>query len=162
VVRGQVSGILKNVFMHLLRNSMDHGLETAEVRTAKGKSAAGNIKLELGAEDGQFNIRLGDDGKGLALGRIRRIALEKNMLPNGEQSSDEEVAKVIFEAGFSTADAVTEVSGRGVGMDAVKDFVAREGGSIRFEFVDNAVGADFRQFQTIVSLPEKFAVHAEG
>ena len=162
VVRGQVSGILKNVFMHLIRNSMDHGLETAEVRTAKGKPAAGNIKLELGAEAGQFNIRLGDDGKGLALGRIRRIALEKNMLPNGEQSSDEEVAKVIFEPGFSTADAVTEVSGRGVGMDAVQDFVAREGGSIRFEFVDNAVGADFRQFQTIVSLPEKFAVHAEG
>lgn len=162
VVRGQVSGILKNVFMHLLRNSMDHGLETAEVRTAKGKSAAGNIKLELGTEGGQFTIRLGDDGKGLALGRIRRIALEKNMLPKGEQSSDEEVAKVIFEAGFSTAEAVTEVSGRGVGMDAVKDFVAREGGSIHFEFVDNAEGADFRQFQTVVSLPEKFAVHIEA
>jgi two-component system chemotaxis sensor kinase CheA len=162
VVRGQVSGILKNVFMHLIRNSMDHGLETAEVRTAKGKSAAGNIKLELGAEGGQFTLRLGDDGKGLALGRIRRIALEKNMLPNGEQSSDEEVAQVIFEAGFSTAEAVTEVSGRGVGMDAVKDFVAREGGSIRFEFVDQAEGADFRQFQTVVSLPDKFAVHIEA
>ncbi|MDO8697194.1 MAG: Hpt domain-containing protein [Pseudomonas sp.] len=162
VVRGQVSGILKNVFMHLLRNSMDHGLEAAEVRTAKGKSAAGNIKLELGSEGGQFTIRLGDDGKGLALGRIRRIALEKNMLPNGEQSSDEEVAKVIFQAGFSTAEAVTEVSGRGVGMDAVQDFVAREGGSIHFEFVDNAEGADFRQFQTVVSLPDKFAVHIEA
>jgi two-component system chemotaxis sensor kinase CheA len=162
VVRGQLSGILKNVFMHLIRNSMDHGLETAEVRTAKGKSAAGNIKLELGAEGGQFSIRLVDDGKGLALGRIRRIALEKNLLPNGEQSTDEEVAMVVFEAGFSTADVVTEVSGRGVGMDAVKDFVAREGGSIHFEFVDNAVGADFRQFQTVVSLPDKFAVHREG
>jgi two-component system chemotaxis sensor kinase CheA len=162
VVRGQVSGLLKNVFMHLIRNSMDHGLETTDVRTAKGKSTAGNIKLELGAEADQFVIQLTDDGKGLALGRIRRIALEKNMLPSGEQSTDEEVAQVIFAAGFSTAEAVTEVSGRGVGMDAVKDFVVREGGSIRFEFVDNAVGADFRQFQTIVSLPSKFAVHIDS
>ncbi len=79
----------------------------------------------------------------------------------GEKDSSGRYVVDVF-IGFSTAAAVTGVSGRGVGMDAVKDFVAREGGSIRFEFVDNAVGADFRQFQTIVSLPEKFAVHAEG
>ena len=160
-VRSQISGMLKNVFMHLIRNSMDHGLETAEARTAQGKPATGNIKLELGAEAGQFNIRLSDDGRGLALARIRKTALEKGLLPNGESSSDEDVAKVIFMAGFSTADQVTEVSGRGVGMDAVKDFIGREGGNIRFEFTDTAVGADFRQFKTIVSLPDKFAVQAD-
>jgi signal transduction histidine kinase len=162
VVRAQISGILKNVFMHLVRNSMDHGLEQADARTAQGKPAAGTIKLGLECANGQFNIRLSDDGRGLALARIRKIALEKDMLEQGAQSSDDDVAKCIFMAGFSTADQVTEVSGRGVGMDAVKDFVAREGGSIRFEFVDNAVGADFRQFQTIVSLPEKFTTHVDA
>ncbi len=162
VVRAQISGILKNVFMHLVRNSMDHGLEQPDARIAQGKPAAGTIKLALQSANGQFDIRLSDDGRGLALGRIRKIAQEKGMLPEGEQSSDEAVAKCIFMAGFSTAEQVTEVSGRGVGMDAVKDFVAREGGSIRFEFVDSAVGADFRQFQTIVTLPEKFATHVDA
>ena len=162
VVRSQISGILKNVFMHLVRNSMDHGLEQADARTAQGKPAAGTIKLALDSANGQFNIRLSDDGRGLALARIRKIALEKGMLEQGAQSSDDDVAKCIFMAGFSTAEQVTEVSGRGVGMDAVKDFVAREGGSIRFEFVDNAVGADFRQFQTIVSLPEKSMTHVDA
>jgi chemotaxis protein histidine kinase CheA len=71
---------------------------------------------------------------------------------------DDEVAELIFAAGFSTASAVTEVSGRGVGMDAVKDFVTRAGGKIQLQLLDQNIGADFRMFETVISLPGQCAV----
>lgn len=162
VVHNQASGVLKNVFMHLLRNSMDHGLESAEERLAQNKPLAGTIRLEMGVRDGVLQIRLGDDGRGLALARIRKSAMEKGLIAPGEQPGDEEIANLIFHPGFSTAERVTEVSGRGIGMDAVQSFVKRENGTIRLRFNDNSVGADFRQFETIVCLPEALSENAKG
>jgi two-component system chemotaxis sensor kinase CheA len=153
---------LKNVFMHLLRNSVDHGLEAAEVRNAQGKAAAGAIDIEVGVGEGALQITLSDDGRGLALKRIRAMAIEKGWIEADQPLSDEEIAELIFRPGFSTADKVTEVSGRGVGMDAVRDFLKREHGSIALRFTDDHKGADFRQFQTIVNLPEKLAVDTVG
>jgi chemotaxis protein histidine kinase CheA len=137
---------------------MDHGLEAAALRFAQGKPAAGRIQLELALNKDRLEFRLKDDGKGLALGHIRQKAVSRGLLGEGEAIADEAVAKLIFAAGFSTASAVTEVSGRGVGMDAVQNFIKREGGEIRLELTDENVGADFRQFETIISLPAKFAV----
>jgi two-component system chemotaxis sensor kinase CheA len=161
-VNRQVSSTLKNVFMHLMRNSVDHGIETAAARLAQGKAAAGTIAIEAGVDRGSLQISLSDDGRGLALGRIRSIASARGWLDADAPLSDELVADFIFHPGFSTAEKVTEVSGRGVGMDAVRDFLKRENGSIELRFTDDRRGADYRLFQIVVSLPERCAVHSMG
>ncbi|MEX3937087.1 ATP-binding protein [Paraburkholderia phymatum] len=161
-VRAHAGSALKNVFMHLLRNSVDHGIETAVQRVALGKPEAGVIDIEVGVAEGALQITLSDDGRGLAMSRIRGIAAERGWLQPDAQLSDEAVAEFIFRPGFSTAQNVTEVSGRGVGMDAVRDFIRREGGRIGLRFTDERTGADFRQFQTIVYLPENCAVDSVG
>lgn len=161
VVRNQASSVLKNSFMHLIRNAMDHGLETPEERQANAKPSAGTIHMTLGMEEGTMQIRLSDDGRGLALSRIRKIAIERELVKAGEPLGDEEVARQIFRAGFSTAQKVTEVSGRGVGMDAVVNFLKRENGKVEIRFLDDRSGADFRQFEIVVSLPESFFVHVD-
>ncbi|MDR3411706.1 MAG: Hpt domain-containing protein [Formivibrio sp.] len=162
VVRNQASAMLKNVFMHLIRNAMDHGLETPVERIGQNKPAIGTIRLNLDVVDHMLQIRLGDDGRGLALARIRKLAIENGLITAAEPHSDEEIARQIFRPGFSTADKITEVSGRGVGMDAVNDFVKRENGKIEIHFVDDAMGADFRQFEIVVNLPESFSEHVDG
>jgi two-component system chemotaxis sensor kinase CheA len=162
VVRSQVGGVLKNVFMHLLRNSMDHGLETPEIRQLSNKPLAGTISLSMAVKDGMLQIRLADDGRGLALAHIRALAIEKQLIDPAESPGDEEIANLIFRPGFTTASAVTEVSGRGVGMDAVQNFIQREKGAITINFNDDKIGADFRQFEFIVSLPEALTENVEG
>ncbi|MBS1187607.1 MAG: Chemotaxis related protein [Burkholderiaceae bacterium] len=159
VVHNQANGVLKNVFMHLFRNAIDHGIEMPDVRQEKGKPAAGIITLKVDSENGMLRFRLHDDGRGLALGNIRKAAIDKGILGERTQVTDEETARFIFLTGFSTAEKVTAVSGRGVGMDAVQDFVRREGGKIEICFTDNQVGADFRQFMVVVYLPESFAAN---
>jgi two-component system chemotaxis sensor kinase CheA len=161
-LRAQAGSTLKNVFMHLLRNCMDHGIETAELRSAQGKAPAGTIDIEIGIDKDVVQITLSDDGRGLALGRIRGIAIERGWIGRDEQLRDEQVADLIFRPGFSTAERVTEVSGRGVGMDAVRDFLKRENGSIELRFTDERKGAEFRQFQMVVCLPDSFAVDSVG
>jgi len=147
--------------MHLIRNAMDHGIETPEVRAAQGKAEAGKISLQMDMDEHMLNISLRDDGRGLALKRIRQIALQKGLNETPEQLDDVDTARLILQAGFSTADKVSDVSGRGVGMDAVLAFVSRENGTIDIQFDDDAVGADFRQFHITVSLPAAFGVKAD-
>lgn len=157
-MRTQARGVLQNVFTHLLRNAIDHGIEAADVRTAQGKPAAGTIDIEVGVDQGMLQITLCDDGRGLALDRIRTIAVERGWIGAHERPSDEDIAQYIFRPGFSTADKVTAVSGRGVGMDAVQEFLRREQGRIELRFTDDRKGAAFRPFQTIVYLPERLAL----
>ncbi|MGV2292278.1 MCP four helix bundle domain-containing protein [Trinickia sp. YCB016] len=161
-VRHEASGMLRNVFTHLLRNCVDHGIEPAAERVAQGKPAAGLIDLEVGVDHHALQITVSDDGRGLALAKIRRQAIEHGWLAEGEQVSDEAIAEFIFRPGFSTAQTVSEVSGRGVGMDAVRDFVRREQGRIELRFTDDHPGADYRRFQTIVYLREDWAVDSLG
>ncbi|AOI59745.1 ATP-binding protein [Burkholderia diffusa] len=158
-VRSEIGATLKNVFMHLLRNAVDHGIETSEERRAAGKAPAGKIDIAVDVEDDALRFVLGDDGRGLALDRIRGIARERGWIDAGNEAAltDEAVAELIFRPGFSTARAVTEVSGRGVGMDAVRNFLKRDGGDIALRFTDDRVGASYRAFETIVSLPARFA-----
>ncbi|MBW9106574.1 HAMP domain-containing protein [Paraburkholderia phenoliruptrix] len=161
-LRGHAGSLLNNVFMHLLRNSMDHGIESAEARSAQGKAPQGTISIEVGVDSGVLQITLSDDGRGLALERIRGIAIERGWIGRDDAVSDEAIADFIFRPGFSTAETVTAVSGRGVGMDAVRDFLKRENGSIELRFTDDHKGAAFRQFQTIVCLPDSMAVDTLG
>jgi HPt (histidine-containing phosphotransfer) domain-containing protein/HAMP domain-containing protein len=156
-IRTPATDLLRNVFMHLYRNSMDHGIETAAERVGAGKPPAGEIRLDASLAGERLVLRLRDDGKGLALGHIRRQATARGLLAEASAGSDEDAAKLIFAAGFSTAKAVTEVSGRGVGMDAVRDFVVREGGDIRLRFTDDRAGADYRAFETVITLPARLA-----
>lgn len=161
-LRRHASSALRDVFTHLLRNSVDHGIEAADERVKGGKPEAGAIEIEVGVDAGALQITLSDDGRGLALARIRGVAAQRGWIEPNEPLSDEAVARLIFRPGFSTAKAVTEVSGRGVGMDAVKEMLEREHGRIELRFTDERRGADFRQFQTIVSLPEAWAVDSLG
>ncbi|MDN7619459.1 MCP four helix bundle domain-containing protein [Burkholderia cenocepacia] len=158
-VRSEIVATLKNVFMHLLRNAIDHGIESSDERRAAGKAASGTIDIAVGVGGGELWFVLGDDGRGLALDRIRGIARERGWIDADSEAalSDEEVAELIFRPGFSTARTVTEVSGRGVGMDAVRNFLKRDGGDIALRFTDDRVGAPYRAFETIVSLPARFA-----
>ncbi|AET94486.1 CheA signal transduction histidine kinase (plasmid) [Burkholderia sp. YI23] len=153
-----LSDPLANVFTHLLRNSIDHGIETASERVALGKTAAGSIRIEAQTVDDALRIALADDGRGLALGKIRAKAIERGWIDAHAHVADEALAEFIFRAGFSTAQSVTEVSGRGVGMDAVREFVAREGGRIALRFTDEECGAAYRMFETVVVLPAHVAV----
>ena len=162
VVRSQIADLLKNVFMHLLRNSMDHGIESADKRIAQGKNPAGTIDLTLSMSDGKLWMHLRDDGRGLALSMVRRKAIESGLITENQTTTPEEIVQLIFASGFSTAAVVTEVSGRGVGMDAVKGFVEREEGTIELRFLNDDVGSDFRQFETVISLPEKFALRIDA
>ena len=128
----QVLDVIKDPLTHMVRNSADHGLEATAVRVAAGKPARGTIRLSAYHEGGTITIEIADDGKGLDLAAIRKKAIERNLAPAAdvERMTDAQVAKFIFDAGFSTAAAVTSVSGRGVGMDVVKTNIETIGGVI--------------------------------
>ncbi|WP_428386104.1 chemotaxis protein CheW [Nevskia ramosa] len=114
---------------HLVRNSLDHGLETAADRIAKGKDATGTIRLSASHQGGNIVIEVSDDGRGLDRARILAKAQEKGIACS-ETMADAEVWQLIFAPGFSTAEQVTDVSGRGVGMDVVKRNIQALGGSV--------------------------------
>lgn len=117
---------------HLIRNSLDHGIELPEQRVAAGKSPVGTITLKAYHQGGNIVIEVGDDGAGLPRNKILAKARERG-LPVSDQMTDQEVFALIFEAGFSTADQVTDVSGRGVGMDVVRRNIQAMGGRVEIE-----------------------------
>ncbi|MDI9611053.1 MAG: chemotaxis protein CheA [Archaeoglobales archaeon] len=122
---------MSDPIMHLLRNAVDHGIETPEERKTKGKRETGLIKLSARREKNNVVIEVEDDGRGIDLEKIRRKAIEKGLISEGSQISEEDLKALIFLPGFSTKDQATEISGRGVGMDVVKTTVEKLGGSLR-------------------------------
>ena len=123
---------IKDPLTHLVRNSVDHGIERPEVRQAAGKPPEGRLSLRAFHEGGQVNIEISDDGAGLDQERIRHKAVEKKLI-SAEQAarmSDREIVNLVFLPGFSTVETVTNVSGRGVGMDVVKTHIERIGGTV--------------------------------
>ncbi len=128
----QVLEVIKDPLTHMVRNSADHGIESAADRKASGKPLKGTIRLSAYHEGGTITIEIADDGKGLDLAAIRKKAVERNVASQAEidRMTDAQVAKFIFHPGFSTAKAVTSVSGRGVGMDVVKTNIDVIGGVI--------------------------------
>ncbi|GEO99549.1 ATPase [Methylobacterium haplocladii] len=128
----QVLELIKDPLTHMVRNSADHGIESTGERIRAGKPAGGTIRLSAYHEGGTISIEIADDGRGLDLVAIRRKAVDRGIASQAdvERMSDSEVAKFIFHAGFSTAQTVTSVSGRGVGMDVVKTNIESIGGMI--------------------------------
>jgi len=127
VIQGEDTELDKTVvekigdpLMHLVRNSMDHGIEPADVRLARGKPAKGTLKLNAFHDSGSIVITVQDDGGGLKRERILAKAIERGLVEAGHHMTDAEVYALIFEPGFSTAEKVTNLSGRGVGLDVVK------------------------------------------
>ncbi len=129
--------------MHLVRNAMDHGLETAEARLAKGKSARGQVKFNAYHDSGSIVIEVADDGNGLNRDKILNKAIERGLVSATQSLTDAEIYKLVFEPGFSTAEAVTNLSGRGVGMDVVKRNIESLRGTVDVESQPN-IGSTFR------------------
>ncbi|MCR2745436.1 chemotaxis protein CheA [Limnobacter parvus] len=117
--------------MHLVRNALDHGLETPEERIAAGKSGTGKLQLNAYHDSGHIVIEVNDDGRGLARDKILKKAIEKGIITAEQMLTDAEVNMLIFAPGFSTADKVTDISGRGVGMDVVKRNIEALRGSVQ-------------------------------
>jgi chemotaxis protein histidine kinase CheA len=123
---------IKDPLTHLVRNAVDHGIESPEVRKQAGKNPEGRLFLRAFHEGGQVNIEISDDGAGLDLNKIRNKAVQKGLISSDQalRMGDREVANLIFLAGLSTAEKVTNVSGRGVGMDVVKTNIEKIGGTV--------------------------------
>ena len=138
---------------HMLRNAVDHGIETAEGRQSAGKDDTGRINLELGREGGEVVITLSDDGKGIDTEAVLNKAIERGLVAPDAQLSDQEIQQFIFHAGFSTAAAVTQISGRGVGMDVVASEIKQMGGSVT---IDSRKGQGTR---FIIRLPFTLAMN---
>ncbi|MFP6831472.1 MAG: Hpt domain-containing protein [Pseudomonas sp.] len=128
---------------HMLRNAVDHGLESAEVRLAAGKPAQGQISLDLSREGGDIVFDIRDDGAGVPLEAVRNKAIKRGLLAPNAEISDRDVLQFILQPGFSTAEKITQISGRGVGMDVVHEEVRQLGGSMSIDSVPGQ-GVHFR------------------
>ncbi|HEX3047756.1 MAG TPA: chemotaxis protein CheA, partial [Bacillota bacterium] len=118
---------------HLIRNAVDHGLETGSERQASGKPEAGTVTLKASQEGDSIVFTVADDGRGLDIAKIKAKAFQAGIIPPGETLTDEEAIKLIFRPGFSTADQVSEISGRGVGLDVVQDSIKGLKGDVEIE-----------------------------
>jgi len=139
-------GVLERMtgpFEHLLRNSVDHGVELPEARLAAGKDASGLITITVAQSGNEVAVEFADDGGGIDLARVRERAIERGLLPADAERSDAELAQLIFTPGFSTAETVTELAGRGVGLDVVRSEVNGMGGRIE-TFSESGRGSRFR------------------
>ena len=124
---------LSDPMIHLIRNAVDHGMETPSERLANGKSRSGRITLSAGHEGDRVALRIEDDGRGLNREAIVKKGIAKGLVPVGTSADDPRIDTLIFEPGFSTRDAVSELSGRGVGLDVVRDAVRGLRGSLAVE-----------------------------
>ena len=121
---------LSDPLLHMVRNSIDHGIETPEERLAAGKEPTAHIRLAAYHQSGQIVVAISDDGRGLNRERILAKALQNGLIHAGQQLTENEIFLLIFEAGFSTAEKITDISGRGVGMDVVRRHVQKLRGRI--------------------------------
>ncbi|MEX0622655.1 MAG: Hpt domain-containing protein [Saccharospirillum sp.] len=118
---------------HMLRNAVDHGIEDADQRLQSGKTVKGSVRLDLSREGGDIVLRLSDDGAGMNVDRIRNKAIERGLMAADADLNDREILQYILDAGFSTAEKVTQISGRGVGMDVVNSEVKQLGGNMAID-----------------------------
>jgi two-component system chemotaxis sensor kinase CheA len=138
--------------VHLVRNSVDHGVEMPEVRTANGKSATGTVYLEAYHKGGNITVEVGDDGGGLNKEKIVAKARSRGLIGPNDVLNDDQIHELVFMAGFSTADQTTDISGRGVGMDVVRRNIKELGGMIE---VRSELGKGSR---FIITLPLTLAI----
>lgn len=135
MVNGDTLNSLLDPLMHLLRNAVDHGIETAEQRLAAGKNPHGTLALHFELDGNHIRVRVQDDGRGLDFAAIRDTAIRRGLLDSGQNLSDKDLARYILRPNFSTRTVATQTSGRGVGMDAVHYQVVGLGGSLALDSV---------------------------
>lgn len=151
---------INNVFAHLLRNCLDHGIETAAQRIEKGKPAAGTIKVISRNENQKIFFMVEDDGKGLNIQRLYAIGVKQERWKVGDTIATRTICDMIFESGVSTKETVSDISGRGVGMDAVRAFIRKLGGDVYIEPTGDqaaeieAGNVEFASVKFIIELPE--------
>ena len=143
---GETSDFLKDIFVHLIRNSLDHGIESSDERIRKGKIVQGMLTIDFRGD----TITYQDDGAGLNLEKLKSMGLEKGLIEEG--ASRQTVAELIFNPGLSTADAVSDISGRGIGMDAVKEQIQENQGSIEL-VLDEDYDNSFVGFHFTIQVP---------
>jgi HPt (histidine-containing phosphotransfer) domain-containing protein len=148
--------LMQAIFTHILRNALDHGLEEPAERQKKGKPRQGLIHVEAHMEGPWLRLDCFDDGRGLDLDQIHARALEKGLIAPTWKGDDEAIAALIFKAGLSTKAAVTDISGRGVGMDAVQSFMERVGGRVAIALRGGRETRPFAAFILTLYLPQAF------
>ncbi|BCE00846.1 chemotaxis protein CheA [Marinicellulosiphila megalodicopiae] len=129
--------------VHMVRNSLDHGIETPQARKEKGKSETGTLTLSAYHQGGNIIIEINDDGSGLNTQRIKTKAIEKGLIKESDNLDDDQINDLIFQPGFSTADVISDVSGRGVGMDVVRRNIQELNGSVEVRSIPE-VGSTFK------------------
>jgi signal transduction histidine kinase len=142
--------LLRNILVHILRNAMDHGIEPPEQRLAQGKSAEGTLTIHCDHGDDLLSIRIQDDGRGLPLSSLRSQAEHYGV---SKDASPTEIAELIFQSGLSTAEQLTETSGRGIGMEAIRLFLREIGGEATIELLDKKESSTFSPFCLVLHLP---------
>jgi signal transduction histidine kinase len=152
-LREEGSDLVAVVMTHLLRNSLDHGLEYPDERVSVGKPPEGCVTLDIQEKSDGVILKVSDDGRGLNLNRILTLARTQGLVSEHENPGPQEVAELIFHPGFSTKDVVSDISGRGVGMDAVKTYVEQAGGAIRVMFTTSAPDPEHAYFEFEIRLP---------
>lgn len=155
---------LDDPLLHLVRNALDHGIELPDDRVGCGKDPVGTLRLRAWLEAGRLRLRLEDDGKGIDVEALRRKAVERGLLMEmvAEDLPPERVFDFVFEPGISTAQALTDISGRGVGMDAVKRAVEALGGTIKLESTAGAGTAIELDLPSMVALQRVLLVQVGG
>jgi two-component system chemotaxis sensor kinase CheA len=150
----QVLDLIKDPLTHMVRNSADHGLEMPDARIAAGKPEKGTVRLSAWHEGGHIIVEVSDDGRGLDTARIKTLAVAKGLASEAEieKMSEAQIHKFIFAAGFSTVDKVTNVSGRGVGMDVVRSNIDQIGGIIDVKSIEGR-GTSF-----VIKIPLTLAI----
>lgn len=143
---------LSSPITHLIRNSVDHGLEVPEDRRKTGKATEGYVRMTASHRGRYFYLEISDDGKGLDKERIEKKAIEKGLIKSNHNLSEKEIYDLIFQSGFSTKDEATSVSGRGVGMDAVKQAIEKLRGSIE------VMSTPAQGTKTVIKLPPTLAI----
>ena len=156
-IESSIAPIVEDIFVHLLNNSCDHGIAKPEKRKDKGKPAKGTIFVKATMNFESLLIRFYDDGDGLNLGIIKKLGLSKKLIK--EDAPAQEIADLIFNPGFSTQYKVSEISGRGVGMDAVQGFIRGQGGNISVELKGEKDANNMVPFEFEITLPVGFAIN---
>ncbi len=150
----QVLELIKDPLTHMVRNAADHGLETTAERVAAGKPESGSVELDAYHEGGHIVIQIADDGRGLAVAKIKQKAIENGLATEAELDAlnDKQVMQYIFRPGFSTAEEVTAISGRGVGMDVVRNNIEKIGGTVELS------SAEGRGTKFLIKIPLTLAI----
>ncbi|HEY6528399.1 MAG TPA: HAMP domain-containing protein [Cellvibrionaceae bacterium] len=160
MIRNAYCEVINDVCTHLLRNALDHGLEHSNERLEKGKPMQGSIFIRSQWLDANAVLSLSDDGRGLNIKRIREKAREAGLLAEQDLDDLQKVADCLFLSGVSTADKVTAISGRGVGMDAVRQFLRQHGADIKLKILEQShATAELLPFELVINLPEKMVVN---